>query len=285
MNSTAENQEWTALLTPDKPLFHLPIREIWKYRSLFWLFVKRDIVTLHKQTVLGPLWFFIQPIISSVVLTIVMGRIANISTDRIPPFLFFLSGTTIWYCFSNVLSRTTNTFGANAAIISKVYFPRLILPLAQTTVALWFFVVQLLIFLGFYAFFYLKGAPIHPSYRVIIVPFLVLQTGLLGLGVGCIISALTTRFRDLQMAVAPGIQLWMYGSCIFFPRSMVPENLQWLMTINPVVPIIEAFRFAMMGQGDVEIIQWLVSLGITLVILAVGIMEFGRAETTFADTV
>lgn len=285
MNSTIETQEWTATLTPDKPIFHLPMREIWRYRSLLWLFIKRDIVTLHKQTILGPLWFFIQPIISSVVLTIVMGRIANIPTDSIPPFLFFLSGTTIWFYFSNVLSRTNNTFGANAAIISKVYFPRLILPLGQTIVAMWFFVVQLVIFLGFYLFFYLKGSPIYPSYRVIIVPFLVIQTGLLGLGVGCLISALTTRFRDLQMAVAPGIQLWMYASCIFFPRSIVPENLQWLMSINPVVPIIEAFRFAMMGQGDVEIYQWLISLGITFIILAASIMEFGRAETTFADTV
>lgn len=285
MNSTAQNQEWTAVITPDKPLFHLPLREIWKYRGLLWLFIKRDIVTLHKQTILGPVWFFIQPIVSSVVLTIVMGRIANIPTDRIPPFLFFFSGTTIWYYFSNVLSRTNNIFSSNAAVISKVYFPRLILPIAQTVVAMWFFVVQLIIFLGFYLFFYLKGAPIYPSYRVVIVPFLIIQTGLLGFGVGCLISALTTRFRDLQMAVAPGIQLWMYASCIFFPRSIVPENLQWLMTINPMVPIIEAFRFAMMGQGEVEIYQWLVSLGITLVVLVVGIMEFGRAETTFADTV
>jgi lipopolysaccharide transport system permease protein len=285
MKSIAKSQEWTAVLTPDKPFFHLPIEEIWKYRGLLWLFIRRDIVTLHKQTVLGPVWFFIQPLISSVVLTIVMGRIANIPTERIPPFLFFLSGVTIWYYFSNVFTRTCNTFSAGAAIMSKVYFPRLIVPLGQTVVSLWFFMVQFLIFLGFYLFFYLKGAPIHPSYRVVIIPFLILQTGLLGFGLGCLVSALTVRFFDLQMAVAPALQLMMYASCIFFPRSLVPENLQWLMSINPMVPVIEAFRFAAMGQGDVEIYQWLVSFFLTLVIAFVGVIEFGRAEKNFADTV
>jgi len=285
MNSTAQTQEWTATITPEKPFFHLPLRDIWKYRGLLWLFIRRDIVTLHRQTVLGPVWFFIQPLVSSVVLTIVMGRIANIPTDRIPPFLFFLSGVTIWYYFANVFSRTCNTFSAGAAIMSKVYFPRLIVPLGQTVVAMWFFLIQLVIFVGFYVFFYLKGAPIYPSYRVVIVPFLILQTGFLAFGLGCLVSALSVRFFDLQMAVAPALQLMMYASCIFFPRSLVPENLQWLMSINPVVPIIEAFRFAVMGQGDVEIYQWLISLFLTFVIVIVGVMEFGRAETNFADTV
>ena len=285
MNSTAHNQEWTATITPEKPLFHLPLRDIWKYRGLLWLFIRRDIVALHKQTVLGPVWFFIQPLISSVVLTIVMGRIANIPTDRIPPFLFFLSGVTIWYYFANVFSRTCNTFSAGATIMSKVYFPRLVVPLGQMVVAMWFFLIQLVIFVGFYVFFYLKGAPIYPSYRVVIVPFLILQTGLLAFGLGCLVSAMSVRFFDLQMAVAPALQLLMYASCVFFPRSLVPENLQWLMSINPMVPIIEAFRFAVMGQGDVEIYQWLISLLLTFVILIVGVMEFGRAETNFADTV
>ena len=285
MNPTAKPQEWTAVITPDKPLFHIPFREIWQYRDLLFLFVRRDIVTMHKQTILGPLWFFIQPIISSVVFTVIFGRIAQIPTNQIPPFLFFLSGVTIWYYFSNVFSRTSNTFSANAGLITKVYFPRLILPLTQAAVAMWHFVIQFIIFLGFYFYFMYQGAPIHPSYRVIIVPFLILQAGLLGMGTGCLISALTTRFRDLQMAVAPGIQLWMYASCIFFPRSIVPDNLQWLMTLNPVVPIVEAFRFAMMGQGEVEIWQWLASLLITGIIFVVGIIEFGRSEKTMADTI
>jgi lipopolysaccharide transport system permease protein len=273
------------MIEPRGRLISLNLKELFSHGYLMRMFVRRDFVSAYKQTILGPIWFFIQPIIASVVLTVIFGRIAKIPTDQIPPFLFFLSGVTIWYYFSNVLTRTSNTFTGNAGLITKVYFPRLILPLSQSIVGMWHFLIQFVIFLGFYFFFLWKGAPIHPSYRVVIVPFLIIQAGLLGIGVGCLISALTTRFRDLQMAVAPGIQLWMYASCIFFPRSIVPENLQWLMTLNPVVPIVEAFRFAMMGQGQVEIWQWLASLALTLVILAAGLIEFGRAEKTMADTI
>lgn len=284
MSSGAE-QKWSAVVTPEKPLFEVPVRELWKYRDLIWQFVRRDLVTQHKQTVLGPVWFFVQPIVSSVVMTIIFGRIAKLPTNEIPPFLFYLSGVTIWYYFSAVLSRTSNTFSSNAHLFTKIYFPRLSVPIAQSLVAMWHFLIQFLIFLGFYIYFLLAGYPIEASYRVIIIPFLVLQAALLGMGCGCLISALTTRFKDLQMAVSPGIQMWMYGSCIFFPRSMVPENLQWLMILNPVVPIVEAFRFAMMGRGEVEVWQWLVSVAITLVVFVVGIIEFGRAEKNFADTI
>lgn len=282
---TSPPAAWTAVLTSKKPLIEIPVRELWKYRDLIFLMVRRDLVATNKQTILGPLWFFIQPIVSSVVFTIIFGRIANLPTNQIPPFLFYLSGVTIWYYFSNVLSRTANTFSANAALFTKVYFPRLTVPIAQSLVGMWHFLIQLAIFLGFYLYFLFKGYPIHPSYRIIIIPFFILQAAMLGFGCGCLISALTTRFRDLQLAVAPGIQLWMYASCIFFPRSMVPDNLQWLMTLNPIVPIVEAFRFAMMGQGEVEVWQWLVSLVITVVIFFVGIIEFNRAEKTFADTI
>lgn len=284
MSGGAE-QKWSAVVTPEKPLFEVPVRELWKYRDLIWQFVRRDLVTQHKQTVLGPVWFFVQPIVSSVVMTIIFGRIAKLPTNEIPPFLFYLSGVTIWYYFSAVLSRTSNTFSGNAHLFTKIYFPRLSVPIAQSLVAMWHFFIQFLIFLGFYIYFLLSGYPIEASYRVIIIPFLVLQAALLGMGCGCLISALTTRFKDLQMAVSPGIQMWMYGSCIFFPRSMVPENLQWLMILNPVVPIVEAFRFAMMGRGEVEVWQWLVSVAITLVVFVVGIIEFGRAEKNFADTI
>jgi len=282
---SATNQLWTAIITPKKPLFEVPLRELWKYRDLIFQLVRRDLVTQHKQTVLGPFWFFVQPIVSSVVMTIVFGRIANLPTNEIPKFLFYLSGVTIWYYFSAVLSRSSNTFSANAHIFTKIYFPRLTVVVAQCLVAMWHFCIQFLIFLGFYLYFLLAGYPIEASYRVIIIPFLVIQAAMLGIGCGCLISALTTRFKDLQLAVPPGIQMWMYASCIFFPRSMVPDSFQWIMIINPVVPIVEAFRFAMMGKGDVEIWQWLVSLGITVVVFIIGIVEFGRAEKNFADTI
>lgn len=277
--------KWTAVVSSEKPLFHIPISEILRYRDLVFLLVWRDVVTQYKQTVLGPVWFFVQPVISSVVMTIVFGKIANLPTNDIPRFLFYLSGVTIWYYFSAVLSKTSNTFSANSNLFTKVYFPRLAVPLASCIVAMWHFVIQFLIFLGFYLYFLFAGYPIEASYRVIIIPVLIIQAGMLGMGLGCLISALTTRFKDLQVAVAPATQMLMYGSCIFFPRSMVPDSLQWTMIVNPVVPIVEAFRFAMMGKGEVEIWQWLVSLGITLVIFLVGLIEFGRAETNFADTI
>jgi homopolymeric O-antigen transport system permease protein len=282
---TSSGAGWVSVITPKKPLLHLPLREIWRYRDLITLMVWRDFISLHKQTVFGPLWYFVQPLVSTVVFQVVFGKIARIPTNNIPPFLFYMSGIVIWYYFSACLSRTANTLAANSALFTKVYFPRLTIPIADCISNIWQFLIQLSIFLGFYLFFLAKGAPIHPSYRIVIIPFLVLQTALLGLGVGLIISALSTRFRDLQVGVAPLIQLWMYASCIFYPRSIVPEYLQWLMTLNPVVPIIEGFRFALMGQGQVEIWQWLASLAITFLLLIAGLIEFGRAEKTFADTI
>ena len=282
---TSSGAGWVSVITPKKPLLHLPLREIWRYRDLITLMIWRDFISLHKQTVFGPLWYFVQPLVSTVVFQVVFGKIARIPTNNIPPFLFYMSGIVIWYYFSACLSRTANTLAANSALFTKVYFPRLTIPIADCISNIWQFLIQLSIFLGFYLFFLAKGAPIHPSYRIIIIPFLVLQTALLGLGVGLIIAALSTRFRDLQVGVAPLIQLWMYASCIFYPRSMVPDYLQWLMTLNPVVPIIEGFRFSLMGQGQVEIWQWLSSLSITIFLLIAGLIEFGRAEKTFADTI
>ena len=284
-SSTPTAGDWSVIINSEKPFFHLPFQELWKCRDLMYLMIYRDFVTMHKQTVMGFLWYVIPPVLQTVVYNIVFGKIAGISTNQIPPMLFFMSGIVLWTYFSSCLSRTCSTFTANAPLFRKAYFPRLVLPLAACVSGLWQSLVQLVIFAGFYLYFLFMGAPIHFSYRIIIVPFLIFQIAVLGLGAGCWISALTTRFRDLQLAVAPVIQLWMYASCIFYPRSSVPENLQWVMTINPIVPIIEAFRFSVMGQGQVEISQWLCSLVITLIVLVVGLMEFGRAELTMADTI
>jgi lipopolysaccharide transport system permease protein len=219
------------------------------------------------------------------VFTVVFGLIVRVPVGNIPFFLFFYSGIIVWYFISEVFTRTSQTFTANSNVITKIYFPRLIIPLSQMAVGMFTFIVQFAIFLAFYAFYRWQGADIEPSYRVVIIPFLVLQAGLLAMGLGCLVAALTTRFRDLQLAVPAWLQLWMYGSCIMFPRSIVPDNLQWVMTLNPLPAIVEAFRFSILGQGDVEIYQWLISLFLTLVIFAAGIIEFGRAEKTFADTV
>ena len=276
---------WDVVITADKPLFHLPLKELWSYRDLLVLTIHRDFVALHKQTVMGFLWYVIPPVVMTFVYKVVFGNIAKIPTDQIPPFLFFMSGIVLWTYFSACISKTATTFTSNAPLFNKVYFPRLILPLSYCISNLWQFIVQLGIFGGFYLYFLFMGSPIHPSYRIIIVPFLILQIAVLGLGAGCWISAMTTRFRDLQMAVAPIIQLWMYASCIFYPRSSVPENMQWVMTVNPLVSIIEAFRFSVMGQGQVELWQWGCSVAITIVVFVAGLIEFGRAEKTMADTI
>jgi len=278
-------QEWTAVVTSKKPLFSLPVRELWAYRDMIMLMIRRDIIATFKQTILGPLWFIIQPVISSVVFTIIFSDIGRIPTNGIPPFLFYLSGNLIWYYFSACLTSTSQTFRANASLFNRVYFPRLAVPLAQLAVNFWSLAIQAVIFLCFYVYFYWTGAELFPSYRIVIIPALIAQAALLGLGVGCLISALTTRYRDLQIAVAPGIQLWMYASCVFYPLSIVPEPWQSLMVLNPIVPLIEAFRFSLMGQGQVEVWQWLVSLAMTLVLLVVGLVEFSRAERTMADTI
>ena len=285
MNSTVETQEWTATITAKRKFFDVPLVQIWKYRDLIALSIRRDLIAMHKQTVLGPVWYFVQPLVSTVVYQIVFGNIVGVSTNQIPPFLFFMSGVVIWSYFSACLSKTSTVFSANAGLFSKVYFPRLTIPIALTISSLWQFLVQLLIFFGFYCYFLWKGAPIHFSYRVVILPVLIAQTALLGLGCGCWIAALTTRFRDLQMAVPSLIQLWMYASCIFYPLSSVPSNLRNILIFNPIVPIVESFRFAIMGQGTVEVWQWLISLAVTVIVLAIGVTEFGRAEKTMADTI
>jgi len=249
------------------------------------MFIRRDLVTIQKQTVLGPLWFFVQPILSALIFTVVFGFIMRVPTGNIPYFLFFYAGITIWYFVSEVFTRTSQTFVNNSGIITKVYFPRLILPLSAVAVGMFTFVIQFMIFLAFCIYYWWQGTPIQPSYRVVIIPFLVVQAGMLGMGLGCLVAGLTTRFRDLQMAVPPWLQLWMYASCIMFPRSIVPEKLQWAMTLNPLPSIVEAFRFSILGEGDVEIHQWLISLSLTIFIFLLGILEFGRAEKTFADTI
>ena len=283
--SSNGSAEWDVVITSEKPFLHLPLKELWNYRDLMLLTIYRDFVSLHKQTVMGFLWYVIPPVLMTIVYKVVFGNIAKIQTNQIPPFLFFMSGIVMWVYFSSCISLTSSTFRTNATLFSKVYFPRLVMPIASCISSLSQFLVQLLICGGFYIYFYIKGAPIAFSYRIVIVPILILQIALLGFGAGCWIAALTTRFRDLQLAVAPAIQLLMYASCVFYPRSSVPENLQWVMSLNPLVPIIESFRFAVMGQGKVEITQWLVSIAITLVVLAIGLIEFGRAEKTMADTI
>jgi lipopolysaccharide transport system permease protein len=276
---------WSKVITARQGWFDLNWRAIWKYRDLIFLFVRRDLVANYKQTVLGPLWFVIQPLFTTLVFTIVFGNIAKLSTNEVPKPLFYLSGIVLWNYFADCLNKTSNTFTANAGIFGKVYFPRMVMPLATVCSNLIAFTLQFLLFLGIYAYMWMNDAPLHPSWRVLVLPLLMVQMAALGLGVGCIVSALTTRYRDLALAVTFGVQLWMYGSCIFYSLSEIPEQWRWIFILNPMVPVIESFRFAFFGTGTVEIWQLAIGVAESAIIFTLGLMTFNHVEKSFADTI
>ncbi len=276
---------WTAVVTAKRPLIDFNFAEIWRYRDLIYLLVRRDFIATYKQTILGPLWFLIQPLFSTVVFTIVFGQVARLPTDNIPPFLFYMCGLVAWGYFADCLNKSAATFTGNANIFKKVYFPRLTVPIANAITNLITFGIQFLFFLLFLAWFMWEGAPVEINYRVVILPLLLLQMALLGIGFGCIVSYLNTRYRDLSIIFTFIVQLWMYGSCVVFPLSLYPPQFHWLLVLNPMVPVIETFRFAFLGAGTVEIPQLLAGAAVSLLVFVVGVIVFRRTEKTFCDTI
>jgi lipopolysaccharide transport system permease protein len=276
---------WTMIISPRSGWLDINLMELWQYRDLIQLFVRRDFVAIYKQTILGPLWFLIQPLFTTIVFTVVFGRIANIPTDGIPQPLFYMAGIVGWNYFANCLSATSNTFVTNAGVFGKVYFPRLAVPVSVVITNLMTFVIQFAIFLCLLLFFCLKGATVMPNLFVLLVPYLVIQMGMLGLGFGVLVSSLTTKYRDLSFVVSFGIQLWMYATPIVYPMSQIPERWQWLYALNPMTAIVEAFRYAFLGAGSVKLLHLGISLGVTLTVLTLGIVLFRRIEKTFMDTV
>jgi len=276
---------WTTIISPRTGWFDIDLREIWQYRDLTMLFVKRDFVAFYKQTILGPLWFFLQPFFTTVVFTVVFGNIAKIPTDGVPPMLFYLAGTVAWTYFSTCLTKTSDTFITNANMFGKVYFPRLVVPLSVVITNMITFGLQFLFFLGFIAYFSIVGASIHLSWYVLLLPVLLLMMAALGLGMGIIVSAMTTKYRDLRFVVQFGVQLFMYATPVVYPLSVVsPKYLPWLLA-NPMTPIVETFRFAFLGSGMFSWMHMLVSGCTILGILVVGVILFSRVEKTFMDTV
>ncbi|MFH0786368.1 MAG: ABC transporter permease [Pseudomonadota bacterium] len=247
MNNNTDNAYWTKIIQPRSGWFDLHLKELWRYRDLIVLFVRRNFVTVHKQTILGPLWYLIQPLFSTLVFTVIFGNIAKLPTDGLPPMLFYMSGIVTWNYFSGCLNQTSNTFVANAGIFGKVYFPRLTVPISVVTTNLLQFAIQFGLFLGFLFYFYFKGSSIHPHWWIFFTPLLILQMACLGLGLGIIVSSLTTKYRDLTYLVAFGVQLWMYATPIVYPISLVPSRYQWLLALNPMTAIVETFRFAFLG--------------------------------------
>ena len=285
MNHDEALKEWDLVIEPQTSLFELNLKDVWRYRDLLWLLVKRDFVSFYKQTILGPLWFFIQPLFTTIIFTFIFGNLAGLSTDGLPQPLFYMAGITAWNYFADCLTKTSTVFRDNANIFGKVYFPRLIMPLSIVVSNLVRFGVQMLLFfmmLGYYAF---TGADFAPNAYVLLFPILVLQMALLGLGLGLVITALTTKYRDLAFLITFGVQLMMYATTVIYPLSAAPAKYKWLIELNPMTGIIEAFRFGFLGQGELTLSSFGYSVAFTLVALVLGVIIFNKTEKTFVDTV
>ncbi len=286
------NDNWLYTISPKQKLINLNLKEIWDYRDLLFLFVKRNIITVYKQTILGPLWYFIQPLFTSVIFTLIFNNMANIPTgDGVPPFLFNLAGITSWNYFKECLTGTSNTFAQNQGIFGKVYFPRVIVPLSTVITNLFKFGIQLLVFVGFYmyyVFFSNVELIIEPTKAIVALPIIIILMGLLGLGLGMIISSMTTKYRDLKILVAFGVQLLMYGSAVMYPLSYFKQKLpeiSWVVEYNPMTTIIEAFRYMALGVGDYSLLKMIYAIVICLVLFLFGLIMFNRTEKSFIDTI
>jgi lipopolysaccharide transport system permease protein len=277
---------WTMTIEAQRGLFDLRLRELWQYRDLVLLFVRRDFVAIYKQTILGPLWYLIQPLLTTLTFTFIFGQIASLPTDGLPEFLFYMSGTVVWSYFAACLTKTSETFVQNAHLFGKVYFPRLAVPVSILISSLVTFLIQFVLFLAFAVYFVLRGSAIQPNWLwVALSPLLVLMMAGLGLGFGVIISSLTTKYRDLRFLVTFGVQLLMYATPVIYPVSSIPERFRWAILANPMTPIVETFRYAFLGAGTVDPAHLGYSFLFMLVVVFLGSVIFNRVEQTFMDTV
>ncbi|MFT4095344.1 MAG: ABC transporter permease [Niabella sp.] len=285
MQQHATHQHWTEIIKPEISLFQLNLKEVWRYRDLLTLLVKRDFISTYKQTILGPIWFFIQPLLTTLMFVIVFGRIAGISTDGVPQILFYLAGITVWTYFSECLNKTATVFKDNAAIFGKVYFPRLIMPLSIVISNLVKLGIQFLLFLCFWLYFFVKGGSIHPNWSVLLFPLLVMMMAALGLGFGLVVSAMTNKYKDLIFLLTFAVQLAMYATPVIYPLSGIAPRYRWLIQANPMTSIVEAFRYGFLGSGVLDWWGLLYSAVFALVIMISGALVFNKVEKTFMDTV
>ncbi|SHM18793.1 ABC transporter permease [Flavobacterium chilense] len=287
MNNNSPN-DWLFEITPKNKFFTLNLKEVWQYRDLLFLFVKRDVITVYKQTVLGPLWYLIQPLFTSVTFTIIFNNVAGINTGTVPPFLFNLAGITVWNYFTACLTGTSDTFKANAAIFGKVYFPRIITPLSVVISNLVKFGIQFLIFIGFYIFYYFQGADLSLNSLALLFPILIIIMGVLGLGLGMLISAMVTKYRDFSHLIGFGIQLLMYLSAVMYPMELIKDKLPsygWLVEYNPLAYIIETARYMLLNVGEVSILGLSYTFVVTITVFFIGLLVFNKTEKSFIDTV
>ena len=278
-------KDWTLVIKPEKGLLDIDLKGIWRYRDLWYMYVRRDIVTVYKQTILGPLWFFIQPAFTTIMYMFVFGGLAGISTDGAPQPLFYLSGIMLWNYFSECFNGASNTFTANAGIFGKVYFPRLVVPLASLTSNLVKMLIQLVLFVVVYVYFIATGTPLTLNATALLFPFLVFLLAFHALSWGLIISSLTSKYRDLKYLVSFGLQLFMYATPIIYPLSAAGDKYRWALELNPLTPIFEAFKYGFLGCGSLSWGGLLYSTVFMLVALFFSIIIFNRVERNFMDTV
>ncbi|WP_223608929.1 ABC transporter permease [Chryseobacterium sp. OSA05B] len=277
-------QKWTETIEADHSLFDLRLKEVWRYKDLIYMFVKRDFISSFKQTILGPVWFFINPIFTTIVYLVVFGKIAKLPTDGAPPILFYLLGVTLWNYFSGSLTATSNTFVGNANIFGKVYFPRLVTPISIVISNLMRLGVQILLFVLVWAYYLAKGE-IHPNIWVLATPLLIILMVIFALGVGMIFSSLTTKYKDLGMLLGFGISLYMYATPVIYPVSALVGPFKKLAYYNPLTGIFECFKYGWLGSGDFSPLMLGISTAIILVLFAIGLVIFNKVEKTFMDTV
>lgn len=276
---------WTKEIKPQKRLLDVDIKGLWRYRDLYYMYVKRDIITVYKQTVLGPLWFLIQPVLTTIMFMFVFGNLAGISTDGMPQPLFYMAGILLWTYFSNCFNSCSNVFTTNANVFGKVYFPRLVVPLSSITSNLVKLGIQLLLFIAVYIYFAVNGAPVKINGYIVLFPFLVFLTAFHALSWGLIISALTTKYRDLRQLVSFGVQLLMYATPVIYPMSTTSGKIRTILELNPLTPIFEAFKYSCMGCGSLSWGGLLYSTIFMLVALFLSVIIFNRTERNFMDTV
>jgi lipopolysaccharide transport system permease protein len=278
-------EKWTKVIEPKTSLFTIRLYEIWQYRDLIIMFVRRDFVSNYKQTILGPIWFFLQPLLTAFIYIVIFGNIANISTDGQPMILFYLSGITLWNYFSDNFNKTATVFKDNASLFGKVYFPRLTMPISIVLSNLVRLGIQLLLFLGFWLYFLTDNNRIQPNWYILLTPVLILMMALISLGSGLIICSVTNKYRDLVFLISFGVQLLMYATPVIYPMSTVPEKYKWLIQYNPLSAIVETFRYSFLGTGAFSWGQFFYSFCCSIFILILGILVFNKVEKSFTDTI
>lgn len=280
-----QEESWDLEIKPKASFFHLNLQDVWQYRYLLWLFVKRDFTASYKQTILGPLWHFIQPLFTTLTFFVIFNKIAGLSTDGVPPILFYMSGITIWNYFASCLNSTSNTFVANAGIYGKVYFPRLIVPLSSVASNMVRFGIQFLLLVVIMIWYKISGSLFHITPYVLLIPVLLFIMAGIGLGLGIIISSLTTKYKDLTVLIGFAVQLLMYATPVIYPLSAIQSKYLFLIQLNPITPLVEAFRYSLLGSGTFTTGSLLYSFGFMGVVLFAGLLIFSKVERSFMDTV